>query len=209
MDGGGLGYKNDFCFEGKDRQYWLNIVKGLSYETNTGPDMDFHEKIRSDEQGAWLRNGGIQNPLEEKARAGQAMYRFISTDAYRDHGDGAIHGAWWITDNDFYKIKAHADGGRYPLSAAASRLLAIPPNWGDCGYFGRVRLTETLRAWTGHGKPASSALSPDHSRTERQAAGAQLRVPMKFLEIKQWFLPGGRGLLAGAMPLEGKINSAG
>ncbi|MEM7422313.1 MAG: hypothetical protein AAF334_01250 [Pseudomonadota bacterium] len=208
MDGGAVTLANDFCFEGNEHAFWLNKAKGLSYKAEVGPDDDFQEMIKADEQGAWLRNGGIQNPMVEKARAGLAMYRFIATGAFQRYGKGAIHGDWWITDNDFYTLKIFAEKHGHALSYAASMLLAIPPNWGDCAHFGRVRLVQTLRAWTGHGKPASSKLTPDHSREDRRKAGASLRIPLRHLEIKQWFIPGGRSILAPIMPLETEIMAA-
>lgn len=199
---------NDFCFEGKDRQYWLNKVKGLSYKGGAGPDDDYETMIVADDDGAWIRNGGIENPMEEKARAGQMMYRFVATKVWAKYQDGAIHGEWWVTDNDFYTLEGHALDHGYTLAQAASNLLAIPPNWGDCGFYGRARLTETIRAWTGHGKPATSKLTPDHTREQRRAAGSVLKYPLRHLEIKQWFLPGGRELLAPVMPIDGTMKSA-
>jgi hypothetical protein len=102
-------------------------------------------------------------------------------------------GGWWIDLENALTINDWAERFDIPLAQAARTLLVIPTEWHDCGYVCRAQLNRTMKAWVGHGKPASGSLSPDNAA--RKALAKQVQIAPPAASLKQYFVPGSRELI--------------
>ena len=93
-------------------------------------------------------------------------------------------GGWWVDFENALAIKEWAQRFDLSLAQAAQALLVIPPEWHDCGYVGRGRLKTAMKAWVGHGKPATGTLSPDNAA--RRTTGAHLHAAPAAQSLKQY-----------------------
>ena len=75
-----------------------------------------------------------------------------------------MSGGWWIDYENLLKVQSFAEACDYSLARAAGMLLAIPREWGDCGYLGCATLLKPMKAFVGKGKPATGRISPDSAR---------------------------------------------
>ncbi len=185
---------NFHCFNGVGRPYWRAFAEGkVVSDVQSGP-MGTSIQLKTEElDGFAIQNGGIERPQEDRMPAGN-YYRFFGTITNNRSGAAsAMAGAWWLDYENFLKIRSWAEKLDISLSRAAQTLLAIPNEWGDCGYLGRATLTVKLKAWVGKGKPATGSISPDSKM--RDPAKDPVTLSPAHLEMKQYFVPGGRDLL--------------
>lgn len=195
---------NFHCFEGMGRPYWQAIARGMR---PSGISMG-HEGAKVDliveSDGFAAQNGGMQSPQEAKLPAG-TYFRFFGTIAHNRYGGkAAMAGGWWIDFENALQIKDWAMRYDLSLAQAAAQLLVIPPEWHDCGYAGRGILKTTMKAWVGHGKPATGSVSPDSA--VRKTAGASLHAAPPARSVKQYFIPGERSLIASVFEFDAPLQ---
>lgn len=185
---------NFHCFEGMGRPFWHSIAQGMKPSgISTGP-MGATVDLIVEGDGFAVQNGGIRNPQETKLQPG-VYFRFFGTIAHNRYGaKSSMAGGWWVDFENALAIKTWAVRFDLSLAQAAQALLVIPSGWHDCGYVGRGRLRTAMKAWVGHGKPATGSLSPDNAG--RRQAGAAVQVAPPAQSLKQYFVPGDRTLIA-------------
>ncbi len=185
---------NFHCFEGVGRPYWLSIARGMKPSgISTGP-MGASVDLVEESDGFAVQNGGMHTPQETKLQPG-VYFRFFGTIAHNRYGPkSAMAGGWWVDFENALAIKDWAQRFDLSLAQAAQALLVIPPGWHDCGYVGRGRLQVAMKAWVGHGKPATGSLSPDNAA--RTGAGVPVHAAPPAQSLKQYFIPGDRSLIA-------------
>ena len=186
------------------RPFWQSIARGLK---PTGISMG-HEGARVDliieSDGNAAQNGGMQTPQETKLHPG-TYFRFFGTIANNRYGGkSAMAGGWWVDFENALAIKDWAVKYDLSLAQAAARLLVIPPEWHDCGYVGRGVLKTAMKAWVGHGKPATGTLSPDNAA--RRTSGATLHAAPPARSVKQYFVPGDRALIASVFDFDTPVQ---
>ena len=185
---------NFHCFEGMGRPYWQAIARGMRPTGISMGPMGASVDLIVEGDGNVVQNGGMQSPQETKIQPG-TYFRFFGTIAHNRYGAlSAMAGGWWVDYENALAIKDWAVRFDLSLAQAAQALLVIPPEWHDCGYVGRGRLKTAMKAWVGHGKPATGTLSPDNAA--RRGAGASLHAAPPVQSLKQYFLPGDRSLIA-------------
>jgi len=195
---------NAHCFRGVGLPYWLAIARGFTVTGVRSGPLGASIALADDTDGYALQNGGMWAPQRTSMMAG-GYYRFFGTIDHNRFGkDSSMAGGWWIDTDTYVTVTGWADEHGLSLAAAARHLLAIPREWHDCGYVGRAWLLKPLRAYVGKGKPATGSISP-HSDL-RRAGGIPLTMSPPHLEVKQWFVPGGRALLAQFFQLDRVVH---
>ncbi|MCB2093014.1 MAG: hypothetical protein KDE11_01275 [Rhodobacteraceae bacterium] len=185
---------NAHCFAGLGRSFWLMEAQGFHRgEVNQGPDGAWID-YRSDSDGFAMQNGGMFRPQEASMPQG-IYYRFFGTISHNRFGaESCMAGGWWLDTDNYARIRNVALERGVSLARAAQALIVIPGGWHDCGYVGQAYLNRELRAWVGKGKPATSGTSPHNA--QRNPATDPVLIAPAHLEMKQWFVPGERSLLA-------------
>jgi hypothetical protein len=185
---------NNFHYlDGLGAAYWSSIARGQRPTAvrvgRMGATIDF----ASDTDGFVIQNGGMYNPQPTKMLPG-SYFRFFDTISHNRFGTAAFTGGgWWVAYECYLKIAEWAEAYDLSLAKAASRLLVIPAEWGDCGYVGKARLTTPMKAFVGKGKPATGSVSPDSA--ERASGKVPIQMAVTHLDIKQYLVPGTRALL--------------
>lgn len=193
---------NYHCFEGMGRPFWLSIAQGMQPQGMSGGPDGYTLDMARDVDGAIVQNGGMYAPQETKLSVG-TYFRFFGTVAHNLYGaGGGMSGGWWLDVDNYVKVCDWAEEHDVPLAKAAQALLVIPKEWHDCGYVGRARLTRSMKAWVGKGKPATGSISPDSAL---RTPGTAVSTAFKHLELKQYFVPGERDLIAAAFQ---KVSTA-
>ena len=180
---------NSHCFEGVGRRHWFAIASGFQISgIAQGPDGS-RLLLRPDAtDGYAIQNGGINSPQESRMPAG-SYYRFVGTVANNAPSTfSPWAGGWWIDYETMGLVRDWAIERQISLARAASQLLAIPKEWGDCGYLGKASLNTKLKAWVGTAKPASGGTSPDSAN--RDPKTTPITLSPHHLGIKQYFVPG-------------------
>ena len=196
---------NHHCFAGAGLLYWSAIARGFqpkgdqrqgNAELLFGPD-GIRLDLQNDIDGYAVQNGGMYNPQPEHLHVGQAYYRFIgSVDKNRFGAASCLTGAWWFGHETFLDIRAFAQRLGWPLGRAGGHLLIVPKEWQDCAYIGRAILELPMKAFSGKGKPATGGGSPDNA--QRRDNGWTVAIGAPHLAIKQYFVPGGSGIIGRA-----------
>lgn len=185
---------NFHCFEGMGRPFWRSIAEGMKPSGISMGPMGASVDLIEEGDGNAVQNGGMYHPQETKMHPG-VYFRFFGTIAHNRYGaKSSMAGGWWIDYENAVAVRDWALKFDLSLARAAQALLVIPPGWHDCGYVGRGRLLKTMKAWVGHGKPATGTLSPDNA--QRRSAGVPVQVAPPAAPIKQYFMPGDRSLIA-------------
>lgn len=210
MSGEMLAFGNDACFNAENRQFWLDQATGFSTieVLDSRNQRQFHFLEREDD-GFFAQNGGIHRPQEAKIRRGQTLVRFISRKSFNLHGSDGLIGGWWMDYDGFCGLKFFAEANGHSLAHAASLLLALPAEWSDCAFVGKATVRTTLRAWVGLGKVSTGSISPGRAPSlmpgkggsvlDWKMSGASLHAAPEHLQVKQYFVPGDRALLASAL----------
>lgn len=185
---------NFHCFEGVGLPFWRAIAEGRSIAgLKTGPMGTSIVLAKEEQDGFAVRNGGIKHPQIDRLPTG-IYYRFFGTISNNRFGaTSAMAGGWWVDSENFYKIRDWAMERDISLAKAAQALLVIPDEWGDCGYLGRATLSVKLNAWSGRGNTATGSISPDSAM--RHPGTQPIMTSPAHLDMKQYFVPGGRDLL--------------
>jgi hypothetical protein len=185
---------NFHCFEGAGYGFWKAIAQGKRPTGLMASPDGYALDYLKDVDGSIVQNGGMFAPQEVKMRPG-TYFRFFGTTTKNVYGAASsMAGGWWLDYDNFLKIGDWADQHDVSLARAAQALLVIPKEWHDCGYVGRARLTATLKAWVGKGKPATGSISPDSA--QRDKVKSPVTMAPAHLEMKQYFVPGERSLLS-------------
>ncbi len=185
---------NFHCFEGIGKPYWLAIAGGMKPSGISLGPMGAAVQLVDESDGFAVQNGGMQMPQETKMQPG-VYFRFFGTIAHNRYGPtAAMAGGWWVDFENALAIKHWAQKFDLSLAQAAQVLLVIPSSWHDCGYAGRGVLRTPMKAWVGHGKPATGSLSPDNA--QRRSTGAVVQVAPPGQSLKQYFVPGEPALIA-------------
>ena len=179
---------NWHCFEGLGRSYWQQKAEGFRVDgIAQGQDGSRLLLRRDPADGYAIQNGGIICPQESKMPTG-VYYRFVATKANtRQRKANPWAGGWWIDYETMHLVCDWAIERQISLARAASQLLAIPNEWGDCGYLGKAELKTQLKAWVGKAKPASGGASPNSTNRDPRTP---ITISPHHLEIKQYFVPG-------------------
>lgn len=138
-----------------------------------------HDVKRWFQDGQAVGTGGILNPSPTQLPAGQALYRFASSQTSREAQFG---GGWWVDFENFRSIRAFADEHGYSLREAARLMLALPYAWTRVDRLLKAFPLQPLKAWTGLGKPADAAGSAADRGTRW--------IPTQHLRIRQCYIPG-------------------
>lgn len=189
---------NEHCFRGMGLKLWSARARGFEPvgEMRSGPRGSWWN-LASDEDGYAVQNGGLSNPRKDRMHVGQYYFRFIGSIARNTKGVAAgMSGWWWIDCETMIAIRNYAERLDWPISRSAAHLLIIPKEWSDCAYLGRAMLLKRMYAFTGKGKPAAGTVSPDSAL--RRTSGTSVMIGAGHLEIKQYFVPGERDLIAEA-----------
>jgi hypothetical protein len=195
---------NFHCFEGMGRPYWQAIARGMRPTGISMGVMGASVDLIMEGDGNVVQNGGMQSPQETKIPPG-TYFRFFGTIAHNRYGGAsAMAGGWWVDFETALAIRDWAVRFDLSLAQAAAALLVIPPEWHDCGYVGRGRLKTAMKAWVGHGKPATGTLSPDNAA--RRTAGVNLHAAPSAQSVKQYFLPGDRTLIASVFDFDTPVQ---
>ena len=182
------------CFEGMGLPFWRSIAEGLKPSGISMGPMGASVDLIEEGDGNAVQNGGMHRPQESKMLPG-IYFRFFGTIAHNRYGaNSSMAGGWWINYENALDIKNWALRFDLSLAQAAQALLVIPPGWHDCGYVGRGQLLKPMKAWVGLGKPATGTLSPDNA--QRRSAGVAVQIAPPALQMKQYFMPGERALIA-------------
>ena len=185
---------NRHCFTGKGQRYWQMRASGFNPVIENGRD-GYHLRLRTEREvleatnadDFVVQNGGMSSPKETSMPPG-FYFRF-----FRSRG-GQWAGNWWIHYEHYTTIRSYAQDLDISLAAAARRCLVIPDEWGDCGRLVRAELQVRAKAYVGKGKPATGSVSPDNAK--RDKSSQRVHMAPQHLELKQWFVPGDRDLIA-------------
>ncbi|WP_298260422.1 hypothetical protein [uncultured Litoreibacter sp.] len=190
---------NFHCFEGAGYGFWKAIAQGMRPTGMSNSPDGYQLDYAKDVDGSIVHNGGMFAPQEVKLKPGN-YFRFFGTASKNVYGaKSSMAGGWWLDYDNFVKVGAWAEEHDISLARAAQALLVIPKEWHDCGYVGRARLSTTMKAWVGKGKPATGSISPDSAK--RDKATTPVTTAPTHLEMKQYFVPGERELLKGCFKL--------
>lgn len=129
--------------------------------------------------GQAVGTGGIANPQPTRLPTGQYYYRFACSAS--PHAS-QVGGGWWIDFENLQIIRRFAQANRYALRDAARLMLALPYAWTRVDRLARALLLQSLRAWTGAGKPAQAPEGGDDRGTRW--------IPTQHIVVRQLYIPG-------------------
>ena len=191
---------NVHCFEKPERAYWLAIAQGFRPlgEPSAGGKLEFAHDDPEYDDGCVAQNGGIFSPQETRMRAGVYIRFFDTTTMVKFGPAGGMSGGWWVNYETYQMIIDWAEDHDLSIAQAAQRLIVLPRAWSDAAYMGAAFLSGRMKAWVGKGKPATGKMSPHN--LARMAGPGREKTPMiaspPHLEIKQFYVPGGREIIS-------------